>query len=427
MFGIDLPDLLLLVVIFGIPVVGISVGIVALIMALTKSRQRRQLRHRITNEDYASFVGIKAEEYLPKFKRFSVHEMDNFRVTWHWPAFFVPFWWMLYRKLYGWAILAFFTGFISCITIRSITIFCIRFFTDNISSIIGIIPNLLLRVVWAITANYIYYKHAKKKLLKIKQSNPSPEAQRAVIAVKGGVRPVAVTIALLTGFGIMFVIGIRMMRTQEVRGRLFYVTNTMADVAHAEVMFKVDMGRYEDCVDAGEIQSKLGVAVKTKYITEIKVAGGTITATIGNTDSDADGKTLTLTREATCEAWIWGGTVPAKYIREKMMETKLTCVFNTMCCVAELEARVKVEEGGYKDCADASEIQTKLGVTVNTKYITEIKVAGGTITATIGNTNSIADGKTLTLTPEATGEAWIWGGTVPEEYKPRRRRMLGTH
>jgi hypothetical protein len=154
MFGIGLPELIVLLVIIGIPV-----GIVVLIMALVKSPQRRQLRHNngmfltycakcgkeatqgssfcqhcgeklpdvhdvaqvpaassvITNEDYARFVGIKAEEYLPKFKRFSVHEMDNFRVTWHWPAFFVPFCWMFYRKLYGWAILAFFTEFISYI------------------------------------------------------------------------------------------------------------------------------------------------------------------------------------------------------------------------------------------------------------------------------------------------------------------------
>jgi uncharacterized protein with FMN-binding domain len=203
----------------------------------------------------------------------------------------------------------------------------------------------------------------------------------------------------------------------------------MCAVWDAEVRAKVEEEGYKDCADASEIQSKLGVTVGTKYITEIKVAGGNITATIGNTDSDADGKTLTLTPEATCEAWMLGGNVPAKYISRMMrmqeVKVKLTCVLNTMCCVGELEARAKVEEGGYKDCADASEIQSKLGVTVDTRYITEIKVAGGTITATIGNTNSDADGKTLTLTPEATGEAWMLGGTVPEEYKPRR--MLGAH
>jgi Tfp pilus assembly major pilin PilA len=331
MFGIGLPELIVLVVIIGIPV-----GIIALIMALANSRQRRQLRHNnrmfltycakcgkevtegssfckhcgeklpdvhdvaqvpaassvITNEDYASFVGIKTEKYLPKFKKFSAHEMDNFRATWHWPAFFVPFWWMLYRKLYGWAILAFFVGIIPYI-------------------------NLLVRVVWAITANYIYYKHAKKKLSEIKQIYPSPEAQKAVIAVSGGVGSLALIIglvmALVAVIGIIAAISIPMYKAFTVKAKVSYVVHAMDAVRVAEVMVKVEEGRYKDCADAGEIQSKLGVAVDSRYMTEIKVTAGTITAKIGSTNSDADGKTLTLMPDATSETWTWGGTVPTRY------------------------------------------------------------------------------------------------------------------
>lgn len=331
MFGIGLPELIVLVVIVGIPV-----GIVVLIMALVKSSQRRQLRHNngmvltycakcgkevtegssfcqhcgeklpdvhdvaqvpaassvITNEDYATFVGIKTEKYLPKFKKFSAHEMDNFRATWHWPAFFVPFWWMLYRKLYGWAILAFFIGLIPYI-------------------------NLLVRVVWAITANYIFYKHAKKRLSEIKERYPSPEAQKAVIAVSGGVGSLALIIglvmALVAVIGILAAISIPMFKMQTVKAKMSSVVHAMDAIRTAEVMAKVEEGGYKDCVDAGEIQSKLGVAVDTRYMTEIKVTAGTIAATIGNTNSDADGKTLTFTPSATGEAWTWGGTVPPKY------------------------------------------------------------------------------------------------------------------
>lgn len=101
------------------------------------------------------------------------------------------------------------------------------------------------------------------------------------------------------------------------------------------------------------------------------------------------------------------------------VKAKLSNVTNIMSHITSAEAAAKSELGGYIDCTDAGEIQSKLGVTVDTKYITEINVIGGIITATIRNTNSVLDGKTLTLTPDATGEKWTWGGTAPPKYKPR--------
>ena len=61
----------------------------------------------LTDEDYTTFIGKNADKYLTKFKKFNVSGVDNFSATWHWPAFFVGFWWMLYRKLYLWALLYF--------------------------------------------------------------------------------------------------------------------------------------------------------------------------------------------------------------------------------------------------------------------------------------------------------------------------------
>jgi hypothetical protein len=191
----------------------------------------------------------------------SVREIDNFKATWHWPAFFVPFWWMLYRKLYGWAILAFF----------------------------GIIPyiGLFLNVVWAITANYIYYKHARKKLLGIKQLHPSPETQRALSAAAGGVGDAWLPIGVPIGFiAIMLILGVTaipMSRMQTVKAKLSEVTNIMSHVQSAEVAAKLDLGGYIDCVDASEIQSKLGLRFDTRYITKVNVIEGIITATIRNT------------------------------------------------------------------------------------------------------------------------------------------------
>ncbi|HYA87298.1 MAG TPA: hypothetical protein VEI57_09580 [Nitrospirota bacterium] len=116
----------------------------------------------VTMQDYAVFVGKNSDKYLSKFAKFSIGGIDNFTATWHWPAFFLSFWWLAYRKIYGWAILAFFLSIIP---------------------IVGFIAGFM----WAMVANYIYYIHAKKKLLKIKQLHLAPETQKAMITVTGGV------------------------------------------------------------------------------------------------------------------------------------------------------------------------------------------------------------------------------------------------
>ena len=58
----------------------------------TNSSQNEQL--------YRAAVGEgKADYYVPLFYRFD--QPGASRVSWNWPAFFVPFFWMLYRRMYG--------------------------------------------------------------------------------------------------------------------------------------------------------------------------------------------------------------------------------------------------------------------------------------------------------------------------------------
>ncbi len=61
----------------------------------------------LNEEDFIAFVGSNAPKYLEKFKKFRIGGVDNFVATWHWPAFLAGFWWMLYRKLYLWALVSF--------------------------------------------------------------------------------------------------------------------------------------------------------------------------------------------------------------------------------------------------------------------------------------------------------------------------------
>ena len=56
-----------------------------------------------TAKDYASVVQKNSQSYIPKFMRMSKTGAKN---SWNWAAFFFAPFWFVYRKMYGWAVLA---------------------------------------------------------------------------------------------------------------------------------------------------------------------------------------------------------------------------------------------------------------------------------------------------------------------------------
>ncbi|MGD9032392.1 MAG: DUF2628 domain-containing protein [Desulfobacteraceae bacterium] len=112
-----------------------------------------------TERDFVNFVGENADKYLRKFKKFNVDGVDKFAWTWHWPAFFLGCWWLLYRKLYVWGLIGFFLVFIP-----------FWFFVSFL--------------VYGPIANYIYYKHAKKKIIKYKTRKAGVDPHKAAIALR---------------------------------------------------------------------------------------------------------------------------------------------------------------------------------------------------------------------------------------------------
>jgi hypothetical protein len=115
----------------------------------------------VAEEDYRTFIGKRADYYLEKFRKFRIAGRDRFAVTWNWPAFFLGFIWMLYRKMYLWALVAF---------------------------LIALTPVAfpLTMIAWGISGNYLYYLLAGKKILEYKsRKTASPTALS--LARSGGV------------------------------------------------------------------------------------------------------------------------------------------------------------------------------------------------------------------------------------------------
>ncbi len=138
----------------------------------------------ITEDEFAAFIGRKAQQYLLKFRKFSVGGKDRFAVTWHWPAFLVGFWWLLYRKMYLWAFVYF---------------------------ILLVIPyaNVAAWFTVAVSGNYLYYRFVKGKILRVKTSQPSGDIVKTLSEL-GGVNkwvPVVGIIASIAAV-IMFLLGL---------------------------------------------------------------------------------------------------------------------------------------------------------------------------------------------------------------------------
>lgn len=163
----------------------------------------------ITDEDYIAFIGKNANKYLTNFKEFSAEGFDEFSATWHWPAFFMPSFWMLYRKLYLWSLLAFFLQTTIPLLIGAYKFDIYKYYSmfgySKLRLMLDRIPDsffwltlIIPYIVFGIIGNYIYYKKAKKKLLELSKIPQSSNIERATkIAHTGGVNNVAFVIAMV--------------------------------------------------------------------------------------------------------------------------------------------------------------------------------------------------------------------------------------
>ncbi len=129
------------------------------------------------DDETGSFVGKNAGYYQAQFRKFNVGGVETFAPTWNWAAFLCNFWWMLYRKLYLWALAWF--------LLTSIPFFGFAFW-----------------IAAGIGGNYLYYRHAVSKIREAKSVTP-PDRLPAVLAELGGVNGWVVPVAVVVTAGIL--------------------------------------------------------------------------------------------------------------------------------------------------------------------------------------------------------------------------------
>ena len=112
---------------------------------------------------------------------------------------------------------------------------------------------------------------------------------------------------------------------------------------------------------------------------------------------------------------------------QQSIKSKMTEVTNSMSNVASAVTAYHQDLNSWPHCDGVIAIRTSLGVSISTDKISSITVTSPraeevTITATIKGIDSGVDEKNLTLTGKRTERdiLWMWGGTVPSTYAPKK-------
>lgn len=131
------------------------------------------------SDAFAAAVGkSRADYYVP---RFNAMRRDQSSWSWHWPAFFVTWYWFLYRKMWGWAVLYFLLPLLLALPLGAL----IYAFEKQA----GVLYVALMASFWFVPpllANRLYYRHCSSLVSKVSAEGGTRERVLAVLEAKGG-------------------------------------------------------------------------------------------------------------------------------------------------------------------------------------------------------------------------------------------------
>jgi Tfp pilus assembly protein PilE len=155
-------------------------------------------------ELYKAFIGPKNQDYyLRHFSRFDSNRKAG--ASWHWPAFFVTFYWFLYRKMWIHAVVYFFLPYLVMFALGIAG----GALGESGSRTIGLAYLLYLAATFLIPpmyANAFYYKHCKEKISDTSSTTHDHQRRLGELSGKGGTSNVALIFVLI--FVFIAVIGI---------------------------------------------------------------------------------------------------------------------------------------------------------------------------------------------------------------------------
>ncbi|MCL2818376.1 MAG: DUF2628 domain-containing protein [Actinomycetia bacterium] len=139
----------------------------------------------------ATFIGPNADYYIPRFQQM---EASGSPMSWNWSAFFFGLFWMLYRKMWLYALIAWAVLFVL-----------------ELVPVIGQIVPFVAWIGLGLFGNFIYKKFVEEELAKA--APLAPAERKAQLAARGGISWIpaiiaGVLIALLVAGAVCSVLGL---------------------------------------------------------------------------------------------------------------------------------------------------------------------------------------------------------------------------
>ena len=143
--------------------------------------------------------------YLRRFAEFD--RRGKAGISWHWPAFFVTFYWLLYRKMWLNAFLYWISPYVLMVPIFVV----LTLLGDEDAGVAVFAMGYMLYIAAfmllpPLFGDALYYRHCKTKIAEAKQAGVSPERQLGELTGKGGTSNIALFVLL--GFGLLMMLAV---------------------------------------------------------------------------------------------------------------------------------------------------------------------------------------------------------------------------
>ena len=149
---------------------------------------------------WSRFIGNKNSDYYrQRFQNFSQRK-SRWPMSWHWPAAFFGIPWMMYRKMYWWALL-FYPLLTALFTIVALVLVSIVTGGKPVPDAAATIMIMLVSIVWSgLFANAIYFRRSQRLRTHMSAHDGDTGNELEWIAKKGGTSTIAAIIGIVFSF-----------------------------------------------------------------------------------------------------------------------------------------------------------------------------------------------------------------------------------
>ena len=246
--------------------------------------------------------------YLGAFDRIARGEGSG----WNWPAFFVTWYWLLYRKMWVPALIYFFTPALINIFLMVVV---------GVSPVVGGLLGLCWLVAWligpGILANGWYYRHCLARIRDVRARGGSKEQIIARLEAAGGTSPVVVIVVAVVSFlfvpGILAAIALPAYQTYTIKAKV--ADAIIESTAVAQVVGRQYEATGQFPTDIDRIAQQL--PQQSKYVQGFELDGssGQITVRIEATPTIAGTIQLTPSQDSNRHlTWACSTTDLLKYV-----------------------------------------------------------------------------------------------------------------